>query len=137
MHKYWVLWHIKRFSILDMAISSWKHQNFCIFLKNNVCLLKILLSNLIFFLFSKLLELFFTPKNTPPKVKNSKMGFNHIFFYTPCRSLTFFFWIKNLFMCSSVLIRSPKCSDEITTKFLKKNWLVLSRDLRIVQNVTN
>ena len=31
-----------------------------------------MLNNLIFFLFPKFLELFFTPKNTPPKVQNSK-----------------------------------------------------------------
>ena len=42
------------------------------FEQNKVHLLKILLNNLIFFLFPKFLELFFTPKNTPPKVKNSK-----------------------------------------------------------------
>ena len=41
----------------------------------------------------------------------------------------FFFWIKNLFMCSSDLMRSPKCSDEITTKFLKKK--LISFKLRI------
>ena len=31
----------------------------------------------------KFLKLFFTPKNTPPKVKNSKMGLNHIFLGHP------------------------------------------------------
>ena len=35
-------------------------------------------------IFPKFLELFFTPKNTPSKVKNSKMGLNQIFFGTPC-----------------------------------------------------
>ena len=35
-------------------------------------LLKSLLNNLIFFLFPKLLELFFTPENTPPKVNKPK-----------------------------------------------------------------
>ena len=34
-------------------------------------------------MFPKFLELFFTLKNTPSKVKNSKMGLNHIFFGTP------------------------------------------------------
>ena len=29
-------------------------------------------------IFPKFLELFFTPKNTPSKVKNSKMGLNQI-----------------------------------------------------------
>ena len=38
-------------------------------------LLKILLNNLLFF-HPKFLELFFTPKKTPPKVKNSQMGLN-------------------------------------------------------------
>ena len=42
------------------------------FEQNKVHFLKILLNNLIFFMFPKFLELFFTPKNTPPKVKNSK-----------------------------------------------------------------
>jgi len=83
MHKYWLLWHFERFSILDIAINSHKHQNFCIFLRNNVCLLKILLSNLIFFSQSSYIYLFLTPKYTPPKVSNSKMGFNHIFFIHP------------------------------------------------------
>ena len=51
---------------------------------NNVHLLKILLNNLLFFLFPKFLELFFTPKNTPPKFWNSKLGLMDIFFGTPC-----------------------------------------------------
>ena len=50
---------------------------------NNVHLLKILLNNLIFFLFPEFLELFFTPKNTPPKVKNSKPENITIFFGRP------------------------------------------------------
>ena len=53
------------------------------FEQNKVHLLKILLNNLIFFLFPKFLELFFTPKNTPSKVKNSKMGLNQIFLGHP------------------------------------------------------
>ena len=36
------------------------------------------------FLFPKLLELFFTPINTSPKVKNSKLDKRSIFFGTPC-----------------------------------------------------
>ena len=55
-----------------MALNSKKHKIFCIFLMKNVLLLRILLNNLIFFWFPKFLELFFTPKNTPPKVRNSK-----------------------------------------------------------------
>ena len=54
------------------------------FFINKVHLLKILLNNLIFFLFPEFLELFFTPKNTPPKVKNSKPDNITIFFGTPC-----------------------------------------------------
>ena len=42
-----------------------------------------------FFLFPKFLELFFTPKNTPPKVQNSKPFRITIFFGTPCRSKVF------------------------------------------------
>ena len=53
------------------------------FEQNKVHLLKILLNNLIFFLFPKFLELFFTPKKNPPKVKNSKMSLNHLVFGTP------------------------------------------------------
>ena len=49
------------------------------FEENKIHLLKILLKNLLFFLFPKFLELFFTPKNTPPKVWNSKMGLKGIF----------------------------------------------------------
>ena len=37
------------------------------------------------FLFPKFLESFFTPKNTPPKVKNSKLDKRCIFLGTPCR----------------------------------------------------
>ena len=50
---------------------------------NNVHLLKILLNNLLFFLFSKFLELFFTPKNTPPKSKYSKLDKIPIFLGHP------------------------------------------------------
>ena len=49
--------------------------------QNKVHLLKILLNNPIFFMFPKFLELFFTPKNTPPKVRNKGN-----FFGTPCRN---------------------------------------------------
>ena len=40
------------------------------------------LSNLIFFLFPKYLELFSTPKNAHPKHRNSKMSLKIIFFET-------------------------------------------------------
>ena len=46
-----------------------------------VYLLKILLNKPIFFLFPKFLELFFTPKNTPHKPKNSKLDKIPIFFW--------------------------------------------------------
>ena len=51
------------------------------FEQNKVHLLKILLNNHIFFLFPKFLELFFTPKNTPHKPKNSKLDKIPIFFW--------------------------------------------------------
>ena len=51
-----------------------KTHNFLHFLVNNVIILKILLINLIFFLLPKFLELYFTPENTPPKLKNSNMS---------------------------------------------------------------
>ena len=35
--------------------------------------------------FPKILELFFTPENNPPKVWNSKMGLKGHFFGTPCK----------------------------------------------------
>ena len=57
--------------------------------KKNADLLKILLYNPIFFLFPKFLELFFTPKNTPPEPKNSKLDKIPIFFGTPCRKNNF------------------------------------------------
>ena len=50
----------------------------------NARLLKILLYNPIYFWFPKFLELFFTPKNTPPKSKKSKLDKIPIFFGTPC-----------------------------------------------------
>ena len=53
------------------------------FEQNKVHLLIILLNNLIFFLFPMILELFFTPKNTPPKVKNSKLDKRCIFLGHP------------------------------------------------------
>ena len=36
------------------------------------------------FLLPKFLELFFTPKNTPPRLRNSKISLKIIFFGTPC-----------------------------------------------------
>ena len=60
-------------------------------------MLKILLLNPIFLL-PKFLELFFTPKNTPSKVKNSIMGLNHIFFGTPCRKI----FSNNIHTCSCI-----------------------------------
>ena len=50
------------------------------FEQNKVHLLKILLNNLIFFWFSKFLELFFAPENTPSKLKNSNISKREIFF---------------------------------------------------------
>ena len=50
-----------------------------------MCLLNILLNNPLFLLFPKFLELSFTPKNTPPKPKKSKLDKIPIFFGTPCR----------------------------------------------------
>ena len=55
-----------------------------VYKKQKVHLLKILLNNPIFFLFPKFLELFFTPKNTSPKPKKSKLDKSPIFFGTPC-----------------------------------------------------
>ena len=76
-HKNWLFCHLKKISILNMAIKSKNHIIFCIFLTNNVHLLIILFNNLLSFLF---LELFFTHKNSPPNVWNSKMGLKSIFF---------------------------------------------------------
>ena len=53
------------------------------FSEKNAHLLKILLYNPIFFLFPKFLELFFTPKNTPPKPKISKLDKIPIFLGHP------------------------------------------------------
>ena len=47
----------------------------------------ILLNNLISFLFPKSLELFSTPKNTPPILKNSKMSYREIFWGTPSNTV--------------------------------------------------
>ena len=57
------------------------------FSEKNAHLLKILLYNPIFFLFPKFLELFFTPKNTPPKSKNSKLDKIPIFLGHPVELL--------------------------------------------------
>ena len=53
-----------------------------LFMIKNAHLLKILLYNPLYFLFPKFLELFFTPKYTPPKVKNSKLDKRSIFWDT-------------------------------------------------------
>ena len=101
-----------------MAIKLKKHQKFCIFLMNNVYLLKILLSNLIFLLFPKFLELLFTHKNTPPKVKNSKMGLNHIFLGTPCR---------NMFLGSNIpylFVRCHSFQSFFLTLPLRGKWAI-------------
>ena len=57
-------------------------------------------NNLIFFWFPKFLELFFTPKNTPTKAKNSKMGLNHIFLGHPVDLLYYLFC--NLSSCHTL-----------------------------------
>ena len=44
-----IWWHLKKFSNHNIPIIPWKYKLFQIFLLNNVNLLKILLSNLIFF----------------------------------------------------------------------------------------
>ena len=49
----------------------------------NAHLIKILLYNPIYFLFPKFLEIFLTPKNTPPKSKNSKLDKIPIFLGHP------------------------------------------------------
>ena len=46
-------------------------------------------SKFILFLVPKFLELFFTPENTPPKPKNSKLDKSPILFGTPCSYLKF------------------------------------------------
>ena len=61
---------LKSFPFLSWPQAHENSKTSAIFLRNNVYLLKILLSNLISILFPKFLELFFTPENTPPKVKN-------------------------------------------------------------------
>ena len=71
------------FSVLNLAISSYNGKIFNIFLIKNAHLLKILVYDPIFLLVPESLELFFTPKNTPLKVKNSKMGLNQIFLGHP------------------------------------------------------
>ena len=84
-YKYQIFWLFKWF----LHFLNWQtyknSRKMEDFEQNKVHLLKILLNNLIFFLFPKFLELFFTPKNTPPKVKNSKPFRITIFFGTPCR----------------------------------------------------
>ena len=51
--------------------------------RKKVILLRLLLNNPIFLLFPKFLEFFFTPKNTPPNVKNSKPNKRDIFLGHP------------------------------------------------------
>ena len=53
------------------------------FWTKEVSFTQIVLNNPIFFVFPKILELFFTPKKTPPKVKNSKPDKRDIFFGQP------------------------------------------------------
>ena len=48
MHEYWLYWHSKMISILNMTINSKNQQIFCLFLTNNIYLLKSLLNNHIF-----------------------------------------------------------------------------------------
>ena len=77
---YYDLWKISPFLTWPQ---THEHQKFCIFLINNINLLKILPNNRILFLFPKFLELFFTPVKTPPKFKNSKLNKRCIFWGTP------------------------------------------------------
>ena len=83
-YKYQIFWLFKWF----LHFLNWQtyknSRKMEDFEQNKVHLLKILLNNPIFFLFPKFLELSFTPKNTPPKVRNSKLDKRSIFFGTPC-----------------------------------------------------
>ena len=74
MPNYWVLGYSRMFFIHNNATDSWIQLIFCILWMNNVYLLKILLNKPKYFIKQKVLRIFFTPKNTPPKVKNSKMS---------------------------------------------------------------
>ena len=67
-----------------MAINSKIHIIFFIFLTNNVHFLKILLDNLIFFLFPKFLELFSPLKHSFQCLK-LKNGLKEHFFGTPSK----------------------------------------------------
>ena len=73
------------FCILNMAINSWNGKIFCIFLIKKCTFTQNFAIQPYIFSFPKFLELFFTPKNTPPKSKNSKLDKIPIFLGTPCR----------------------------------------------------
>ena len=74
MQNYWILGYSRKFFIPNMATNSYNQIIFCIFWMNNVHLLKILLNNPKNCIKQEVLRIFFTPKNTPPKDKNSKMS---------------------------------------------------------------
>ena len=82
MHKYWLIWHLKEFSILDMAIKLIKTPKILHF-SDKQCLFTQNFAKQPNIFPPKFLELFFTPKNTLPKVKISKMGLNRIFLGHP------------------------------------------------------
>ena len=63
-----------------------------------------LLNNPIFFVFPKILELFFTPKKTPPKVKNSKPDKRDIFLDTLYISIIFQFFTKNAYAYEVIVL---------------------------------
>ena len=89
MHKYWLIWHLKKFSILDMAIKLIERPKIWHFSDKQCLFTQNFAKQPNIFLFPKFLKLFFSPKNTLPKVKNSKMGLNCIFFGTPCSFCVF------------------------------------------------
>ena len=106
------------------------------FEENKVHLQKILLKSLLFFLFPKFLELFFTPKNTPPKFWNSKLGLMDIFLGHPVYSAGIKWYklsfdsekqvMKIVLMMSLVIVsrisesRVSKCCDENEMFYLEK-----------------
>ena len=104
------------------------------FSEKNAHLLKILLYNPIFFLFPKFLELFFTPKNTPSKSKNSKLDKSPIFLGTPCRCASYSIYDntydKKINDCDIVAKHPSPCSILYIISYISSP---LSRILTLIQ----
>ena len=77
------------------------------------------------FLFPKFLELFITPKNTIPKVKNSKMSLNHTFFWDTLYVLCMYLFMALVhlhLLKTNAIFYEPEGDLRVKKFWRKKTW---------------